>query len=271
MYFSCSFNTLWVRRQETEANHSWLYYQHNPRVSFIEINEKHHLPISNRPNSPNVISTTNMDLRKVIKEKASKHHDFYRYLLDKPSFECSSGDFPKMSHAVSNESNRISVDYKEKHEHFKSTQTGEISVNSEGSLGRKCRQRRRGVYEISSVEDPTVEPIIEFKSVKQLREHYQAMLEKTYKNLSLGSDKECTPEKEKSTELLLPPSSGYCSSSASGASDDEKEKNCFRKDLRRSASSDSAVHSEEDGNNICNWSVKRDCHSPSEGKRIFII
>lgn len=208
----------------------------------------------------------NIDLRNLIKEKALKHRDFYRSLLDNTNTSNSSETNRKMSVDVLYQTNLDTGDHKEKCEHFKSTPTTEeISVNSEGSLCQKYRQRKLGVYEITSVEDSTEEPLIEFKSVKQLRQHYQAMLEKTYKNLSIG-DKECTPAKEKPPNLLLPPSSGYCSSSASGGSDDEKEKNSFRKGLRRSASSDSAVHSDEEGANLSNWSEKRDDFSPTEGK-----
>lgn len=210
-----------------------------------------------------------MDLRDVVKEKAEKHRDFYRCLLDKTTNETSSVSQRKMSPNVLNKTNPNFGDHKEKYKYFKSTPTtGEIIVNSEGSVGRKYRQRRRGVYEISSVEDSIEEPLIEFKSVKQLREHYQAMLEKTYKNLSLN-DENCTPEKEKSPELLLPPSSGYCSSAASGASDDEKDKNSFRKGLRRSASSDSAVHSDEECPNSATWSDKRGDYSSNDGKLII--
>lgn len=218
--------------------------------------------------TPNVCSgilTGNMDLRSVIKEKALKHREFYRCLLSSANtYGSSSVNERKMSSSVLNETKLNSGDRKQKCLHFKSTlTTGEISINSEGSVGRNYRQRRRGVYEISTVEDSLDETLIEFKSVKQLREHYQTMLEKTYKNLSLN-DKDCTPVK--SPDLLVPPSSGYCSSSASGGSDDEKDKNCFRKGLRRSASSDSAVHSDEEYPNLSNWTEKRDDDSPVEGK-----
>lgn len=205
----------------------------------------------------------NIDLRNLIKAKALKHRDFYRSLIDDANVGDSSETSRKMSVSVAYQTNLDTSNHKEKCEQFKPTPTTEeISVNSEGPLGR---QRKFGVYEIMSVKDSTEEPLVEFKSVKQLRQHYQAMLEKTYKNLSID-DKECTPEKEKPSNLLLPPSSGYCSSSASGGSDDEKEKNSFRKELRRSASSDSAVHSDEECPNLSNWSEKRDDFSPTEGK-----
>lgn len=204
------------------------------------------------------------DLRGIVKEKAMKHRDFYRSLLHKANVNPASETGQKMSHHHSNEINLSTGDHKEKCEHFESTlTTEELNINGEGSVGHKYRQRKRGVYEI---ENSTQETFIEFKSVKQLRQHYQAMLEKTYKDLSID-DKDYTPEKDKSRNLLLPPSSGYCSSSASGGSDDEKEKNCYRKGLRRSTSSDSAVHSDEESTtNLSNWSEKRDEFSPIEGQ-----
>lgn len=261
---------MWARRQETESTQSWIYQNFDYKtseISFTNMSKKQtNISSSNRHGS-NDLYGRNVDLRNLIKEKASKHRDFYRSLVDNANKSNSSETIRKMSVGVLSGTNLVDTgDHKEKCEHFKSTPTTEeISVNSEGSLGQKYRQRKLGVYEITTVEDSTEEPLIEFKSVKQLRQHYQAMLEKTYKNLSID-DKECTPEKEKPSNLLLPPSSGYCSSSASGGSDDEKEKNSFRKVLRRSASSDSAVHSDEECPNLSNWSEKRDDFSPTEGK-----
>lgn len=259
---------MWTRRQDPDTSQSWIYQEMNYPKSNIAagLNEKSiSMQLPNLKESKDIFERK-LDLRGIVKEKALKHRDFYRSLLHNANTNATSENGQKMAGNVSNQTNLSTGDHKEKCEHFKSTQTTEdLSIKSEGSLGHKYRQRKRGVYEISSIENSSQEAFVEFRSVKQLRQHYQAMLEKTYKDLSID-DKNYTPEKDKSPNLLLPPSSGYCSSSASGGSDDEKEKNSFGKGLRRSTSSDSAVHSDEESTNLSNWSEKRDDYSPVEGQ-----
>lgn len=267
---------MWTRHdhQETETTQSWMFSspdQQHSNISVTRINEKTFpIPQTQFPHLTNLTnqnhsSATEMDLRNVIREKALKHRDFYRSLVDRPNIEVSASSESKRSPAVLQETTFGSVDHKLPYEHFKPrTFSGEININSKGTIGSNYRQRRRGVYEMSE-ENLSEEALVEFKSVKQLRQHYQAMLEKTYKNLS-PEDKDCTPGKEKSSDFLVPPSSGYCSSSASGASDDEKDKNCYGKGFRRSASSDSAVHSDDECFNLSNWTDKKGGCSPTEGK-----
>lgn len=210
-----------------------------------------------------------VDLRDLVKQKALKHRCYYSSLVDQRSI-----NNQKMTLGVLESSNNNNTafsvgDKNEDMPHLISSTTED--AGSRNSEGFSTRQRKRGVYQIPSA---TVKgggnnkggSNIEFKSVKQLREHYQAMLEKTYKSLSLVKQE----EKEKSSDLLVPPSSGYCSSSASGASDDEKEKSFSfqKKELRRSASSDSAVHSDEEVVIGSNWGEKKEQYTSNDGKSL---
>ncbi|KAJ8969490.1 hypothetical protein NQ317_011135 [Molorchus minor] len=190
-------------------------------------------------------------------------------LTDSDIRESESSVFAReMARDVSNKSTRTDV----VNEHDFS----EISIKADkantGSRGfANERQRKQGVYELSQVtdEDATI-----FKSVKQLRENYLAMLEKTSKTLSFTEKKSPSAEKDK-TELLLPPPSDYCSSSASGGSDDERDKSCEKTDnvaVKRSTSSDSAVHMSDDDalpfTISSNWGEKREDCSNNDGYTI---
>ncbi|XP_076273833.1 inositol 1,4,5-triphosphate kinase 2 isoform X2 [Rhynchophorus ferrugineus] len=88
-----------------------------------------------------------------------------------------------------------------------------------------------------------------FKSVKQLRDDYIAMLERTAIDLNERID---STKRYDDGALLIPPQSDYCSSSASGASDDERDRTNWRKlKISRCGSADSAMgQSDEDQSTV---------------------
>lgn len=206
------------------------------------------------------------DLRVIMKEKATKHRNYYRSLVESVETHDAGSRASVVGHGealpvLKPAEDEIPTD---ENEIERDPSSPDIFESVKESL--KIRQRKRGVFEL----DTTTETSSEFKSVKELREKYQAMLDKTQKSLSLGV-KEAIAVDEDKNELLVPPSSGYCSSSVSGTSDDEKDKTWFPKNaIRRSASSDSAVHSDEDGNLASNWGEKRE-FTTGEGKILHNI
>ncbi|XP_074039305.1 inositol 1,4,5-triphosphate kinase 2 isoform X2 [Leptinotarsa decemlineata] len=250
------FSGFWSRQGEDPT--PWIFGRvdealFSPRKEF----DKFHSSRANVVYFQEIIGTTGImqdeDLRKVLEEKAKRHRDYYESLLgnDKSKHVTSATD-QEMANTVTQRDDITSDG-----DGVNSSVTDDESkTGSQGSLERKYRQRRRGVYELTGTVDDS---FTRFQSVKQLRENYMAMLEKTYKQLSVDDKQTDSVEKEKS-ELLVPPSSGYCSSSASGASDDEREKNWVQKKIpvRRSASSDSAVHSDEEGPIVFNWGDKKE-------------
>lgn len=192
------------------------------------------------------------DLRDIIRTKAARHRQYYESLVgsDTAPGEVSAGS-REMAPPVSENSELCDVNKRG---------SPSPEPTEDDNAGGK-RQRRQGVYELARVvdDDATI-----FKSVKQLRENYLAMLEKTSRNLAL-TGKEAA-EKDK-FDHLVPPPSGYCSSSASGGSDDEREKTWPHKNtVRRCGSSDSAVHSDEDAPVVSNWGEKKEEYNLGEGK-----
>lgn len=155
------------------------------------------------------------DLRDIIKSKAEKHSNYYRNLYSPGLNEDDLKHVQQMAGQVALDDNNIKQ-----------------SANG--------RQRRTGVFEIGNLNEPV--PI--FKSVKQLRENYLRKLEATSQKLQDSKKCEMRDSVEKCKDsvddsFLLPPPSGYCSSTASAGSDDERWSQ--RPQVRRSASSDSAV------------------------------
>ncbi|XP_030760959.1 inositol-trisphosphate 3-kinase B isoform X1 [Sitophilus oryzae] len=147
------------------------------------------------------------DLRELVRAKAEKHKTYFRSLIDSPE----SRPISTINRQMADRIPQVTV------------------VNSESSTP-EGRQRRQGVYELQ--EHQKEENNMTFKSVKELRTAYIAMLEKTSEE-----------------KLLAPPQSDYCSSSASGASDDEKDRVAWRKSskVQRCGSADSAMgQSDED-------------------------
>ncbi|XP_056644856.1 uncharacterized protein LOC130450481 isoform X1 [Diorhabda sublineata] len=252
MLHKCSFGGFWSRRfQEGGSSTPWMFGGVQPTIlpptSSKDTNYFQHIINNNMEN----------DLREILREKAEKHRDYYNSKLVTDTTDIDSSPIEeKMADEVpsldTNDANATEV----------------LESSCTGSINSKSRQRRRGVYEIEAMFS---EPV-EFKSVKLLRQNYISMLEKTTKQLSLVSDnsnidkktekrQEIMPEKlellNEKTELLVPPSSGYCSSTASGTSDDEREKN-WRKSERRSGSTDSAVQSDEEAPIQTNWGEKNE-------------
>ncbi|KAG5886793.1 hypothetical protein JTB14_009426 [Gonioctena quinquepunctata] len=199
------------------------------------------------------------DLRKVLQEKAERHQKYYKSLLelDNPEYEI----LPTNQENVT-ERNNDSID---RRRYSITKNEDNAGAGSQNSTEQKYRRRRQGVYEITGTLDYSRS---RFESVKQLRDKYMAMLEKTYKYSTSYDKQSDLTEKKKSELLVVPPSSGYCSSSASGASDDEreKEKKWSQKKLPvlRSASTDSAVHSDEEESMICNWYGKKGDYEASQ-------
>lgn len=196
------------------------------------------------------------DLRDIIRTKAARHRQYYESLVgsDTAPGEVSTDDH-EMAQPVRENSELCDVNKRG------SSSPEPTEEDNAGDEAGGKRQRRQGVYELSGVvEDETTI----FKSVKQLRENYLAMLEKTSRNLALTGKE--SGEKDK-FDLLVPPPSGYCSSSASGGSDDEREKTWPQKNaVRRCGSSDSAVHSDEDAPVVSNWGEKKEEYNLNEGK-----
>ncbi|XP_018560881.1 uncharacterized protein LOC108903259 isoform X2 [Anoplophora glabripennis] len=195
------------------------------------------------------------DLRDIIRSKAARHRQFYESLVgtDIAPGEASP-DNREMAQSVCENAELCDVNKRG------SPSPEPTEEDDAGSEAGGKRQRRQGVYELSGVvdDDATI-----FKSVKQLRENYLAMLEKTSRNLALAAKE--SAEKDK-FDLLVPPPSGYCSSSASGGSDDEREKSWTQKNaVRRCGSSDSAVHSDEDAAVVSSWVEKREEYNVGEG------
>ncbi|CAG9819862.1 unnamed protein product [Phaedon cochleariae] len=244
--YNTNFSGFWSRRPQADDKSSPSFLGgltdlqiQNPTINSITLPKESFFPSKeNLDYLEHILYETNImenaDLRRVLLEKAKKHRTYYESLVG--------SDFIDTMGSISPVQMALEVPGAEvKSSAFSSTVT--IEESDPGS--RKSRQRRRGVYEMDgTVDEPEAES--KFRSVKQLREKYLGMLEKTYKHLSLDCSSSLDREK---SELLVPPSSGYCSSSASGASDDEREKIWPTKkvSIRRSASSDSAVHSDEEG------------------------
>ncbi|KAJ8919590.1 hypothetical protein NQ315_002212, partial [Exocentrus adspersus] len=211
-----------------------------------------------------IMSNTDADLRDQIQRKAAKHRQYYETIVGIDNASCrDSREDREMAPDVSETESAELVDVNINKRESPSPEPvdDENAGNGEPPGGNGKRQRRQGVYELSSPgvveEDPSI-----FKSVKQLRENYLAMLEKTSRHLALRAKENA--EKDK-FDLLVPPPSGYCSSSASAGSDDEREKTWTqqKQTVRRSASSDSAVHSDEDALGS-NWGEKKEEYNVNE-------
>lgn len=221
------------------------------------------------------------DLREILREKADKHREYYSSIVGSDNTDVNSGIEQEMARQVLDSSDEnytpnSSTTRNMILEVLEMNDDGILLPNSGniGSVDKKTRTRRRGVYEIGG----TISELAEFKSVKVLRENYLAMLEKTSNQLNeksnqgdkpLGSSEtsenlvknseslEKVVEKlemlTKTGELLVPPSSGY----GSGNSDDETDKNWSNPE-RRSGNSDSAVHSDDEGPITSNWGEKKE-------------
>ncbi|XP_017781542.1 PREDICTED: uncharacterized protein LOC108566252 isoform X2 [Nicrophorus vespilloides] len=174
-----------------------------------------------------------MDEIAVIKSRAEKHRQYYRNLCG------GAVNSPEMAPPVMAE--------------------GKVKFENLQPLENKVRQRRTGVYELSSSGSAC--DCSMFKSVKQLREKYQEMLEETSKQLETKTGDQLT--RSNSMEgFLVPPTSGYCSS---GTSDDERDRTWRHNQVQRCGSSDSAVGQSDDETQTNNqWYEQKEVYNYPE-------
>lgn len=131
------------------------------------------------------------DLREILREKADKHREYYSSIVGSDNTDVNSGIEQEMARQVLDSSDEnytpnSSTTRNMILEVLEMNDDGILLPNSGniGSVDKKTRTRRRGVYEIGG----TISELAEFKSVKVLRENYLAMLEKTSNQLNEKSN-----------------------------------------------------------------------------------
>ncbi|CAH1123576.1 unnamed protein product [Ceutorhynchus assimilis] len=178
------------------------------------------------------------DLRGVVKSKSDKHRNYFKSLVG----TCN-GDQPII------QGNTQMAQPKQVANNIQDT---DIKIKNESK-----RQRRLGVYEREAFDNKTHQEEIIFKSVKQLRNQYLAMLD----------DKTIVEQKPKEL-LALPPQSDYASSS--GTSDDEKTTWHRKHKVTRCGSSDSAMGQSDDEPQISPYSPRGSIDHSNVPSKIII-
>ncbi|XP_066254078.1 uncharacterized protein [Euwallacea similis] len=248
------FAGFWTTRQTAEENasSSW-FFSGGDKVNLVQ-------PTKAIPSISAAVelmgeSGQDVDFRNLMKSKTEQHSKYFkgllgRSILSQPRSSCSTLQMADWVSSLSSKTCESSADT-------------EIKVRCKGSAVKtSSRHRRQGVYEREILESEIDHNEGGFKSVRQLRDEYVAIL--------MESSKPFKKELEKDENLLMPPQSDYCSSSGSGGSDEERDRsqhfNWHRKHkVTRCESSDSAMgQSDEDPQSTYqDFQETKDCSAAS--------